>query len=213
MNTAQSLDKLHRAHKTRTKSLSNLGSSFAPATAQVQSNLNRRGKKSRTAVTAAEITFCAYFVLTGNVKQASLQAGYSAWWGYELLKMPRVQPILREFEKRKKDEAWETANSQIVVSREFLDELFIERLVNMKTHSKVGDLAIVKMFETVYKRTGDIQPARISAEAKAGNLIQLYAKRLYLPTWRQEAIEKLQNDERNTSGVELPNRVPFPPGQ
>jgi hypothetical protein len=28
--------------------------------------------------------------------------------------MPRVQPILREFEKRKKEEAWETAKSQIV---------------------------------------------------------------------------------------------------
>jgi hypothetical protein len=49
------------------------------------------------------------------------------------------------------------------VSREFLDELFIERLVNMKTHPKLGDLAIVKMFETGYKRTGDIQPARITA--------------------------------------------------
>ena len=47
-----------------------------------------------TALTEAEISFCAYFVLTGNVKQASLQAGYSAWWGYELLKMPRIQPVL-----------------------------------------------------------------------------------------------------------------------
>jgi hypothetical protein len=66
--------------------------------------------------------------------------------------MPRIQPILREFEKRKQDEAWETAKGQIVVSREFLDELFIERLVNMKTHPKVGDLAIVKMFETAALR-------------------------------------------------------------
>ncbi len=72
--------------------------------------------------------------------------------------------ILREFEKRKKDEAWETAKDQIVLTREFLDELFIQRLVNMKTHPKVGDLALVKMFETGYKRTGDIQPARISAK-------------------------------------------------
>jgi hypothetical protein len=36
-----------------------------------------------------KIDFCAYFVLTGNVKQSSLQAGYSEWWGYELLKMPQ----------------------------------------------------------------------------------------------------------------------------
>jgi hypothetical protein len=39
-------------------------------------NLNRRGRKTRTALTAAEVDFCAYFVLTGNAKQASLQAGY-----------------------------------------------------------------------------------------------------------------------------------------
>jgi hypothetical protein len=34
------------------------------------------------------------------------------------------------------------------------------RLVNMETHPKVGDLPIVKMLETGYKHTGDIQPAR-----------------------------------------------------
>ena len=115
MKTPQFPDKLHRPHETKAKCLSNQGSPqspLAPATAQDRSNLSRRGRKARTAVTAAEVDFCAYFVLTGNVKQASLQAGYSAWWGYELLKMPRIQPILREFEKRKKDEAWETAKER-----------------------------------------------------------------------------------------------------
>jgi hypothetical protein len=185
MRTPQFPDKLHRPHET-TK------------------NLNRRGRKTRTAVTAAEVDFCAYFVLSGNVKQASLQAGYSAWWGYELLKMPRVQRVLREFEKRKQDEAWDTAKDRIVLTREFLDELFLQRLVNMKTHPKVGDLPIVKMFETGYKRTGDIQPARISAEARAGNISQLYAKRLYLPEWRKEAIERIKSTEREESGTELP---------
>ena len=42
----------------------------------------------------------------------------------------------------------------------FLDELFTQRLVNMKGHPKVKDLAMAKMFETGYKRTGDIQPVR-----------------------------------------------------
>jgi len=74
---------------------------------------------------------------------------------------------------RKKDEAWETAKDQIVLIREFLDELFIRRLVTMETHPKVGDLPLVKMFETGYKRTGDIQPARISAETKAGVTTQI----------------------------------------
>jgi hypothetical protein len=120
--------------------------------------------------------------------------------------LPRIQPILREFEKRKQDEAWETARNEVVVSREFLDELFIQRLVNMKTHPKVGDLPIVEMFETGYKRTGDIQSTRISAEAKAGVSTQIYATRLYLPEWRKEAIEKIQRAEREASGSKLPTK-------
>jgi hypothetical protein len=110
-------------------------------------------------------------VLTGNVKQASLQAGYSAWWGYELLKMPRIQPVLREFENLKKEEAWSTAKNQVLVTREFLDEQFMYRLVNMRTHERVGDMPIVKMFEVGYKRTGDIQPVRITNQSHTGVLV------------------------------------------
>jgi len=124
--------------------------------------------------------------------------------GFELLKMPRVQPLLREFERRKQEEGWETAKDQILLTRAFLDELFIQRLVNMKTHPKVGDLAIAKMFETGYTRTGDIQPTRISAEAKADATSQLYAKRLYLPDWRREIIEEIQRAERESAQTGLP---------
>ena len=128
------------------------------------SSLSRghRGRKARTAVTEAVIAFCAYFVLTGNVKLASLQAGYSAWWGYELLKMPRIQPVLRDFENRKKEEAWGAAKNQVLVTREFLDEQFMYRLVNMRTHERSGDITVVQMFEVGYKRTGDIQPAKVT---------------------------------------------------
>jgi len=202
METPKIPDKLHRIHETKAKSLANLGSPLAPAKAPGRSNLDRRGRKTRTAVTAAEIDFCAYFVLTGNVKQASLQAGYRARWGYELIKMPRVQPVLREFEKRKNDEACDTAKDRIVLTRQLLDELFIQRL---KTHPKVRDLQTVKMFEIGYKRTGDIQPARISAEANAGNT-QLYAKRLYLPDWRKEVIERIQSAEREQSETARSNQ-------
>jgi len=194
LKTAQFPDKLHRTHKTMGVNPSNPESVPVQTGSQGQ-NLNRRGRRTRTVVSSAEIDFCAYFVLTGNVRQASLQAGYSAWWGYTLLRKPRLQPILREFEKRKKEEAWDTAKGTIVLTRQFLNELFMQRLVNMKTHPKVGDLPMVKMFETGYKRTGDIQPARISTEIRAGDTHQLYAKRLYLPEWRREAIEKLQNAE------------------
>jgi hypothetical protein len=74
----------------------------------------------------------------------------------------------------------------------------------LSKHPKLGDLAVVKMCETGFKRTGDIQPARISAEAKAGNTSQLYAKRLYLPDWRKETIERIQRAEREDNGIEFP---------
>ena len=71
--------------------------------------------------------------------------------------MPRIQPVLREFERRKKEEAWIVAREKVAVTREFLDEQFIFRLVNMKTHPKLGDMSVVKMIEVGYKRTGDIR--------------------------------------------------------
>jgi hypothetical protein len=46
------------------------------------------------------------------------------------------------------------AKSQKALSRDFLDEQFIERL------PKLGDLAFVKALETAYKLIGAIQPAR-----------------------------------------------------
>jgi RNA polymerase sigma-70 factor (ECF subfamily) len=104
-NTPQFPDKLGRPHETEAGSLSNLESPLSPPTAQGQSNINRRGRKTRTSVTAGEADFCGHFVRTGNVKQASLQAGYSAWWGYELLKTARVQHVLREFEERKNEKS------------------------------------------------------------------------------------------------------------
>jgi hypothetical protein len=36
------------------------------------------------------------------------------------------------------------------------------RLVNMRTHQRSGDMAIVKMFEVGNKRTGDIQTAKVT---------------------------------------------------
>ena len=36
------------------------------------------------------------------------------------------------------------------------------RLVNMRTHERSGDMAVVKMFDVGYKRTGDIQPVKVT---------------------------------------------------
>ena len=36
------------------------------------------------------------------------------------------------------------------------------RLVNMRTHERSGDMVVVKMFDVGYKRTGDIQPVKVT---------------------------------------------------
>jgi RNA polymerase sigma-70 factor (ECF subfamily) len=99
-NTPQFSDQLGRPPKNKAGNLSNLKSSSSAAVAPGSSKINRRGRKARTSATTAEVDFCVQFVRTGKVKQASLQAGYSALWGYELLKTPRVQHVLRKFEER-----------------------------------------------------------------------------------------------------------------
>ena len=62
MKTPQFPDKLHRPHETKTR------------------NLNCRGRKTRTALTAAEVAFCAYFVLTAARRQ---EDGESETWESE----------------------------------------------------------------------------------------------------------------------------------
>jgi hypothetical protein len=155
------------------------------------------GRKARVAVTEPETKFCAYFVLTGNVRQASLQAGFSAWWGYSLLKMPRIQAVIQEFQSRKKDESWDYAKNKVAVTREFLDEQFIERLLKMTTHPRVGDLPIVKMFEAGYKRTGDIQPSRIlqqQGQIGQANLACANAIEVYESAWLRKRKEKMNQE-------------------
>ena len=63
---------------------------------------------------------------------------------------------------------------------------------------------------TIGVLTRDLLKAREAAASSAktgrGAASQLYAKRLYLPDWRREVIEKLQkqDDERRASGAEVP---------
>jgi hypothetical protein len=156
-------DKVHRPVEENVKSPFDPESAVSDAPKGGQANLNRRGRKAHTAVTAAE----AYFVLTGNIKQASLQAAYSAWWGYELLKMPRIQPLLREFEKRKVEEAWELAKSQVVLTREFLDELFVRELKDFQRAKRQfilcvqsGDSALPESMRICNARCGKSQIGR-----------------------------------------------------
>ena len=166
-----------------------------------------RSRKSRTTATQAEFAFCAYYVLTGNVRQSAIQAGFSPWYGYQLLKLPRLKSVLKELEQRKKEEAWDAAKAQVVVTREFLDQQFMQRLVNMQTHERTGDLAIVKMFETGYKRTGDIQPSKIVQQQAQGQVATVgqNAFEVYEAQWLRE------KKARWSTELEAKHKNIFPP--
>jgi hypothetical protein len=81
--------------------------------------------------------------------------------------------------------AWEDS---IARRREFLDEQFMFRLVNMKTHPKVGDMPVVKLLEVGYKRTGDIQAVKVSNQASAGVAIapRSTMKEIYKSQWLRD---------------------------
>jgi len=68
---------------------------------------------------------------------------------------------------------------------------------DLRAANAIGFLAGI-LLKALHQR-----PGRISAEAKAAVISQLYAKRLYLPDWRKEAIEKIQRNEREASGTEV----------
>ena len=52
-------------------------------------------------------------------------------------------------------------------------------------------------------RTGVAGGSRAGAESNSDAKTVLFAKRLYLPEWRREVIEKLQRGERNNSSPEI----------
>ena len=102
------------------------------------------------------------------------------------------------------------AKSQKDLSREFLDEVLIQWLVN----PKVGDLAIVKLLELAYKLIGAIQSARtqfnnqnnVATAAVASNT--MYGA--FKAGWRiRKDIEMSQRAEQEegklTDGNNLPN--------
>jgi hypothetical protein len=69
--------------------------------------------------------------------------------------------------------------------------------VDLRTSNVIWRLAGI-LLKAIDQRT-----ARTSAEANASPESQLYAKRLYLPEWRREAIEKIQKEGRDKDGTGL----------
>jgi hypothetical protein len=81
---------------------------------------------------------------------------------------------------------------------EFLEEMMnriLQGPVDLPAANALGRLAGL-LLKAIGQRT-----ARTSAEANAGLKSLLYAKRLYLPDWRREALEKIQKEGRDKGGT------------
>jgi hypothetical protein len=71
--------------------------------------------------------------------------------------------------------------------------------MNMKTHERSGDLAVVKMFEIGYRRTGDIQPSKVNNQTNLnvtpkGTMAEIY-KAKWLRDKEAQLAAQFENEE------------------
>jgi len=170
--------------------------------------LKRGGSKgrSRNFLTYREIDFCSYMAQLGVIRQAARYAEIPAASARSLLAHPLVKQTIEEFIKKYKDKVTERDAERREERKELTHQEFMYRLPRLSTHPLRGDEAIVKLLEVGFKSTGEIQPAKHVTQAIAGAQATniLCAKRLYLPDWRREVMEKLRNAERSQSRIGVP---------
>ena len=105
-------------------------------------------------LTAKQITFCKNYIITRDIKQSSLSAGYSQSYSkskaYELLQDERIQ---------KKIQHLETEHNQNYFKR--LSIVANEQLENIVTGADT-DSTKLRAIELVYKLSGVIQDDKVS---------------------------------------------------
>jgi phage terminase small subunit len=171
-------------------------------------NLRPGGKKPREILSMQEEDFCAKLILTGSPSKAAALAGYHPSYGSALAKRPAIEKHIKEAKAEIRTKVIDANVASFVLTKQFLDVELAVRLTDAQTHEHRGDADIMKGFEIGYKAIGAIAPnsvsvnAKASAEAIAQN--QLTARRLDLPGWRREVIEKLQADKgRDQNGLPI----------
>lgn len=134
-----------------------------------KSTLTPRGKRKSTfAITAQHDLWCINYKLCGVASRAAAMAGFAPSYGNALKNNAVVRQRLAKIDDSMLQEAIKESARKLVMTVDFLDDQFMYRLINMQTHEKVGDIALAKMFEVGYKRTGHIQAAKVTATALAG---------------------------------------------
>ena len=157
--------------------------------------LKRGGSKGRARdfLTFKEIDFCSYMAQLGVIRQAARYAEIPPATARSLLTRPLVLQTIAEFTKKYKETVTERDAERSEERKELSHREWVYQLTRVKTHPLRGDEAVVKLIEIGFKSTGEIQPAtyvtQVTANAQATS--ELHAKRLYLPDWRHDVIDKV----------------------
>ena len=161
--------------------------------------LKQGGAKPRPTLTQKEIDFCSDVARHGVAAWACRDNGIPKnratqlsrrlqWKIEEMVAQYAAAGLARDLVRREQ-------------RRELAHREFTEWMPTIRSHAYKGFEARVKMNELNLKSLGEIQPARITAQASAGASSNaqaqtgLYAKRLYLPEWRRKVIENLEKIE------------------
>jgi hypothetical protein len=167
-------------------------------------------------LTIPELEFCCWRAQGASIVDAARFAGVKTSAIYTLEHRPSIQAKIAELKKEFESDAIDRTKRMREDLATFVHGEYRHRMRTARTHSFHGDNAIAKMLETGFKASGFIEAAKTVNQANAGAAAgahggaQLFAKRLYLPDWRKETIEKLQHDERSTSRTEVPERTELP---
>lgn len=180
-------------------------------------HLKRGGKLPRTSLTLPELEYCSWRAQGNSIIDSGRFSGMSNGL-YALDRRPLIQKTINELQDSLKAAVLDTTvalgAARAAMTARIQEDLarfthgeYITRMRRMKTHKFRGDDSIAKMMHTGLQAAGLIQSgthvsAAAGAQAGATASANLTARRMYLPSWRKETIERLEaNDERNESGV------------
>lgn len=158
----------------------------------------RRGGKQPRALTLPEIEYCAHRARGVSMADAARWAGIKPGGIHKLEHRDSTREAIERISKDYEKSTVERVDRLRAELTEFIFAEFQSRLRRMKTHRFKGDDSVVRALSTGFKAIGVIEPAKVTAQAnaaaKAETNNQLYAKRLYLPDWRRETIDRLERE-------------------
>ncbi|PHO12557.1 hypothetical protein CPG38_06835 [Malaciobacter marinus] len=115
-------------------------------------------------LTVKQISFCKNYILTRDIKQSSLSAGYSQSYSkskaYELLQDEKIQNKIKELEKEHNQEHFKRLST---IANKELETILL---------SSDNDNTRLRAIELIYKLSGIIQDDKISLNVNNASINQ-----------------------------------------